>query len=139
MSGRVDVRGTTVTAASFEVDLTTVSSDQSRRDNQFRGRIMDVARYPTATFRLASPIDFAPLPLDGEQIRETAEGDLTLRGTTRRVNVELRARRDAGTIEVAGSIPVVFADFGIPDPSFGPAQTEDRGEIEFLLVLARAR
>jgi polyisoprenoid-binding protein YceI len=139
VTGRVEIRGTTVTAASFEVDLTTVASDNSRRDNQFRGRIMDVARFPTAAFRLTSPIDVAPLPPDGEQVHETAVGDLTLRGTTRRVNVDVRARRAGETIEIAGTIPVLFADWGIPDPSFGPAQTEDRGEIEFLLVLTRAR
>jgi hypothetical protein len=33
---------------------------------------------------------------------------------------------------------VTFADWNIPNPSFGPASTEDHGLIEFLLVLARA-
>jgi len=39
-------------------------------------------------------------------------------------------------VKVAGTIPVTFADYDIPNPSFGPASTEDHGEIEFLLVLS---
>jgi hypothetical protein len=34
-------KGATVTAGSFTVEMTTVSSDESRRDGQFRGRMMD--------------------------------------------------------------------------------------------------
>src|SRR6266542_5450712 len=40
ITGSMSVSGTTVTAATFTVDMTTVSSDQSRRDGQFNGRIM---------------------------------------------------------------------------------------------------
>jgi hypothetical protein len=36
---------------------------------------------------------------------------------------------------VNGSIPVVFADYGISNPSGGPATTEDHGILEFLVKL----
>ena len=42
--------GAIVTDASFTVDMTTVTSDESRRDAQFDGRIMETSVYPTATF-----------------------------------------------------------------------------------------
>ncbi len=64
-------------------------------------------------------------------------GELTLRGTTKTVTVELDATRSGERIHVSGSIPITFADWGIPNPSFGPASTEDHGELEFLLVFAR--
>jgi hypothetical protein len=35
-------------------------------------------------------------------------------------------------------IPVVFADYGIPSPSFGPATVEDNGEIEFLVTFTKS-
>ncbi len=136
VTGELAIDGRSVTAGSFSVDLASVASDESRRDNQFRTRIMDVARFPTATFRLTQPIDLASVP-EGGPATVRATGDLTLRGTTKPVTVALQAQRSGSGIEVAGSIPIVFEEWGIPNPSFGPARTEDRGDIEFKLVFAR--
>ena len=138
VSGQITVDGTRVTAGDFSVDLTTVQSDQSRRDGQFHSRIMDTATYPTATFKLAQPIELSSLPADGATISAKALGQLTLHGTTRQVTVDVSAQRSASSIRLSGQIPVSFADWNIPNPSFGPASTEDHGLIEFLLVLARA-
>ena len=57
VTGQLLVSGTTIESATFDVDLTTVTSDESRRDNQFRTRIMDTATHPTATFELTEPIE----------------------------------------------------------------------------------
>ena len=136
--GTFVIEGAVVRTGEFTVDMTTVRSDQSRRDDQFNGRVMDVSQYPTSTFTLTEPIELGALPEDGQQVSASATGNLTLRGTTKTVTVELQARRNGATIEVASSIPITFADWGIPNPSFGGAQTEDHGEIELLLVFAKA-
>lgn len=136
VTGAVDVDGTTITAASFTADLTTVRSDEERRDRQFSGRIMDTGTYPTATFALTEPIELGAEPADGETFTETATGDLTLRGTTKTVTFQVSGRRTGDAFQVTGQIPVVFAEWNIPDPSFGPARTEDRGILEFSLNLA---
>jgi polyisoprenoid-binding protein YceI len=137
VQGEMTIAGTKVTSARVVVDLTTVTSNEGRRDNQFRGRIMDVATYPAATFELTQAIELAGLPGNGQDISVPATGNLTLRGNTRAVTVDLQARRMGSTIEVVGSIPVTFADYGIPNPSFGPVSADDHGEIEFQVVFAR--
>ena len=44
-----------------------------------------------------------------------------------------------GKIEISGSIPVKFADYGIGNPSFGSfVTTEDHGVLEFLLDFSRS-
>lgn len=43
---------------------------------------------------------------------------------------------DAADAETT-TIPITFADYGIDNPSAGPAQVGDEGELEFLLVLGR--
>ena len=134
VDGAITISGTTVETAAISIDLASVTSDESRRDSQFKGRIMNVAQYPTATFTLTSPIDLGTLPADGATVTVPATGDLTLHGTKKSVTVNLTAKRSAGVISVAGTIPVVFADYGIPSPSFGPASVEDHGEIEFLVT-----
>jgi polyisoprenoid-binding protein YceI len=132
VTGTITIEGTNVTAGSFRVDLTTVKSDRSQRDDQFQGRIMDTASYPTATLTLTRPLQLGTLPADGVTVTEQATGNLTLRGTTRAVTFQVTARRSGSTIQVSGSIPITFADWNIPSPSFGPVTTDDHGTLEFL-------
>lgn len=138
VTGTMTITGSTVEAAEFEADLTTVKSDSGNRDNQFQGRIMDTDQFPTATFELTTPIDFGSVPADGVEITATAEGELTLRGTTRPVTLEMTALREGDTISVLTTYDVVFDDWGIPDPSFGPAQVEANALLEIKLVFERA-
>jgi polyisoprenoid-binding protein YceI len=139
VTGSLTIEGTTVSAAEVETDLTTVESDEDRRDGQFQGRIMDTANHPTATFTLSEPIDLGDDPAAGQVVTKTAKGKLTLRGTTKDVIVELSSKWDgADTIEVNGSIPILFADYGIPNPSFGGITTEDNGLLELLVVFTRS-
>jgi polyisoprenoid-binding protein YceI len=139
VSGHVTISGTTVTAASFSVRMATIHSDESERDVQFDGRIMDVAAYPTGTFSLTSPIRLAPLPGAGTIRTYTATGNLTLHGHTRQVSFTVSAERSAAQIKVSGSIPVAFADWDIPNPGFGSfVTTQNHGVLQFLLVLGKA-
>jgi len=138
VSGTMTIAGTTVTAATFTVDLTTVKSDRSQRDGQFRGRIMDTSTYPTATFTLTAPIALGSLPPDGATVTQNATGSLALHGVTKTVTFPVTGKRSGATISVSGSIPIVFADFHIDNPSGGPATTQDHGTMEFLLNLTHA-
>jgi polyisoprenoid-binding protein YceI len=133
ITGSITISPASVTAGRFSVDMTTVKSDQSLRDEQFQGRIMDTSTYPTATFVLTQPIQLGSVPAHGAIMTETATGQLTLHGTTRSVTFEVQARRSGATISVSGSIPIVFAGYGIDNPSGGPATTADHGLLEFLL------
>jgi polyisoprenoid-binding protein YceI len=138
VTGNVVVNGTIVRSGSFTADLTTVKSDKSRRDAQFQGRIMDTATYPTAKFEFSNQVDLAPLPAAGQMKTAVVNGKLTLHGTTKDVAVTVTYRRTGATAQIAGSIPVVFVEYGIPNPSFGPVTTEDHGVLEFSLRLEHA-
>jgi len=134
VTGQAAIADDKVTSAEVVVDMTKLTSDQSRRDNQVQGRIMDTSTYPTATFKLTQPIS---LPEGGGKVTVKATGELTTHGTTKPVVADIQAQRTGATIQVTGSIPVVFADYNIPNPSLGPAQTQDNGLVEFLLNLQK--
>jgi polyisoprenoid-binding protein YceI len=138
VTGSVGVAGTVVRSGSFTADLTTVHSDKERRDAQFQGRIMDTTTYPKARFTFTTPVDLAPLPAAGSAKSATVPGKLMLHGTTKDVSVTVTCRRTGAVAEIVGSIPVTFADYGIPNPSFGPVTTEDHGVLEFSLKLTHA-
>jgi len=138
INGSLTISGTTVTAASFTVQMATIHSDQSQRDAQFNGRIMDTAAYPTGALRLTSPIALGGVPASYVIKTYEAAGNLTLHGRTRPVTFTLRAERTTAGIEVSGSIPVLFANWGIANPSFGSfVTTQNHGQLEFLVKLAR--
>jgi polyisoprenoid-binding protein YceI len=139
VKGDLTIKGSTVTAAGFTVQVSTIHSDQSQRDVQFDGRIMDVATYPAGTFTLTRPISLAPVPAAGAIKTYSATGKLTLHGRTRQVTFGLKAERTGGKIEVTGSIPITFADYGIGNPSFGTfVTTQNHGVLEFLIDFAKA-
>ncbi len=134
VTGSFSIAATSVQKGDFTVDMTTFKSDESRRDGQFNGRIMAVGQFPTATFVVTTPIDFGGIPADGASITAKATGDLTLHGTTKSVTFDLTATLKNGRIGVLGNIPVVFADYGIPNPSIATIKTEDHGLLEFVLI-----
>lgn len=138
ITGSMTLNGATVSAVNLTVNMRTVRSDQSQRDGQFNGRIMNTSTYPTATFTLTQPLTLSNFPSDSTVVNAKATGDLTLRGVTKSVTFDLMAQRDGDNVKVNGTIPVVFADYRIPNPSGGPASTEDHGVIEFLLVFEKA-
>ncbi|MFZ8998707.1 MAG: YceI family protein [Ilumatobacteraceae bacterium] len=138
VSGGIEIDGTNVVVASFDVDVASIESDDARRDSQFRGRIMSADEFPLATFVLTAPIDLGTESADGVTVTTTATGELTLRGVTNSVTFEVSAQREDGRIGILGSIPVVFAEYGIANPSFGGITTEDVGLVEFILVLEPA-
>ena len=133
ITGTFTIDGNSLTEGSFEVDMASVTSDQSRRDGQFRGRIMEVETYPTATFELTEPLNLSGINEQQTQGEATATGNLTVHGVTREVTFDIKGVRSGDQIQITGSIPIVFADYNIDNPSGGPAQTEDSGMLEFAL------
>jgi polyisoprenoid-binding protein YceI len=139
IAGNLTIRGTTVTAASFTVQMATIKSDQSERDAQFNGRIMQTSAYPTGTLTLTSPVRLGALPAEGAATTYHATASLTLHGHARTVIFPLQAEWTGAGIDISGSIPVVFADWGITNPSFaGFVTTQNHGLLEFLVKFGKA-
>jgi len=139
VTGTISIHDSTVSTASFLVDLRTVHSNESQRDAQFNGRIMNTAEYPDATFKLTKPIVLGSVPAIDKTITDAATGTLTMHGTTRSVSFTVEARYTGSEIQVSGSIPIVFADWNIGNPSFaGFVTTQNHGLLEFLLITKRS-
>lgn len=137
IQGQLTVTNDQVTNVSFTVQMGTLTSDAANRDRQFNGRIMDTSSYPTSTFVLTQPIALPANALSGEVITVNAQGDLTLRGTTKPVQFPLQAKVEGATFTVVGNITIVFDDWGIPEPSLPGIDVDPDGLLEFSLVFGR--
>lgn len=137
VSGSMTITGTEVTAASFEVDLTTITTNESLRDRRVQ-EALETSRFPTATFTLTSPIELGADAASGGKISVTAKGDLTIHGVTKAVEFPLEAQLVEGTAVVVGSIQVTFSDFGVEVPSAPIVlSVDDFGTLELQLLLTR--
>lgn len=139
VTGTVTVAGTKVTAVTATADLTKLTSDSSRRDGQVQGRIMNTAQFPNATFALTAPIDLGSIPAVGAEKKASATGTFTIRGVTKPVTFEVTYSLISATeIRMLGTVPMVWADYQIPSPTFaGVADVRDNGKMEFLIVATR--
>jgi len=57
---------------------------------------------------------------------------------TQIVTFDIQGRYTGSQVEIAGSIPITFADWDIANPSLGPVTTEDHGILESSLVFVPA-
>lgn len=137
VTGSLTLAGTSITAAEFSARLTGLTSDNGGRDGRVRDAL-NISQFPTATFVLGSPIVLTGLPADGQEIRATATGKLTIRGVTRDVQLPMTARLSGSTLTVKGALEIKLADFGIPKPSsFLVLSIADTGTIEVQLQMTR--
>jgi polyisoprenoid-binding protein YceI len=135
VTGTVIISGARVTSGAIRVDLAAIRVNGKAQPQV--GRSLNTVRYPDATFALSGPLALPPAFTSGGTVRLTADGQLTMNGAMHLVRVTVSARRDGTELQVAGSIPVVFATWGINGPgSFGfLGSLADHGTAEFLLIL----
>src|SRR6478735_3514015 len=134
----VSTEGAKLTAGEVTVQVATIATDQSGRDGQFRGNVMDTATFPTATFTVDAPVDLSALPADGSVGTVTAQGTLTLKGQSRPVSVDIDVLRSGDDLIASGSIPVTWTDFGVTPPSLGFVTVDGNGTVDFLVSFARS-
>lgn len=134
VDGTLTIDGTELTAADVTVSMITVATDNSSRDSQFLD-ILKTAENPTSTFTLTEPVDISAVTSGVASVE--AVGDLTVAGVTKSVTVALEAQTTADGVEVSGSIPVTFSDFGVDAPDLGFVKVEDAGTVEMLLQLTK--
>ncbi|MEM8922693.1 MAG: YceI family protein [Actinomycetota bacterium] len=137
IDGALTIEGDTVVEAGFEVDLTTITTETSNRDDNVQDAL-ETAQFPTASFALTAPIELGTGAADGEAVTATAEGDLTIHGVTRPVEFALDAQLVDETIVVVGSTLISFADFDVEVPNGGPViSVDDVGVVELQLLFTR--
>ena len=138
LTGSLVFDGDAITEVVIEVDLTALTSDDSRRDGALRRQALETNTYPSTTFTLTQPIPIDAAPAEGEMLSVTATGDLTLHGVTREVQIPMEGQLVGDRVAVVGSIEVVFADYDMDSPSaFIVLAIDDHGIMEFQLVFER--
>lgn len=133
VNGEVVVEGTTIISADVEVDVASITTDSTARDEYFANTTMQVSKFPTASFILDTPVEVPDLTSGTGELN--ASGELTLADKTLPYGITFTIQRIAGELVITGNIPVQFSDFNIEAPNLGFVRVENQGKIEFSLRL----
>jgi polyisoprenoid-binding protein YceI len=126
----------TVSAASFTVNVQSLTSDQQMRDEHIQTLGLDSADFPKATFVLSSPVALPANADSGAEIHVSLTGPLTIHGTTKTETIPVTARLSGSEIEIVGSISFPWGDFNMQAPNVAGFVTVDgTATMEFDLFL----
>ena len=130
--------GALVTDLSVTVDMTTLQSDRSRRDDALRTRGLETGQFPTASFVLTEAVDLGAVPAEGETFTAEVVGELTLHGVTNTISMPVEGSLVEGTVVVVGSVDVTLTDYGMEAPTgFSVLSINEVGTLEVQLAFVR--
>ena len=137
VTGSIELTDAALVAATVEVTMSTLRTDNGSRDGQVR-RALNTNEFSTATFTLVEPVELPAGIAEGVPFSGPAHGSLTIKGVTNRATFDLSAQLLDDTIVAVGSSEVVFSDYGVNAPS-APivVSVEDHGIMEFQLIFTR--
>ena len=117
------------------VDLRTLQTDSSRRDNAIRGRFLESNTYPMATFVLKQVAGVPQSYQEGTEVTVVLEGDLTVREITKPVAWQGTAKLEGNTLTgKVGTSELKYADFGIPQITIRILAVEDWFKLDMELT-----
>jgi polyisoprenoid-binding protein YceI len=102
----------------FTVELNTLTTDQSRRDNWIRNNGPQFNTYPLAEFT-ATGLEGPPESYtEGEEVQFKLLGNLTIREITQPVTFDVMAKVEGDTVTGVATAALKMTDFGIDPPNF---------------------
>lgn len=118
----------------FTVDLTTLKSDESRRDQRAQDAL-ETDRFPKAAFTAESVTGLATPIAEGQQVSFQLGGSLELHGVKRQVVWDVKATRQANVISAIATLDFKFADYGITPPNIGGfVSVQDHGQLQAVII-----
>ena len=102
-------------SSEITLDLHSLTSDQSYRDQYIRSRMFPDT--PTATVTVERLPDLPQSFLDGEETSGTLEGSLRIGDTVAPLTFDVDARHDGNVINVLGRTTFTWEQLGLPKPT----------------------
>jgi len=132
--GTIDPAGSRI-----EVDLSTLESDRSQRDNFLRRNVLQTDQFPYATFVVRSISGLSNPPPESGVVAFQLTGDLTIRDVTRPVTWDVSGNVQGDRAEGLAVTSFQFADFNLTQPRVPIVLSlEDKITLELDVTLERS-
>jgi polyisoprenoid-binding protein YceI len=126
--------------SSFRVDLNTLRSDESLRDNFVRSNTLQTNqgnnRY--AEFTIESVTGFPGSYIEDTEVVLRLTGSMTIKGVTKQLTFDVKARRKGEFLTATADTTFNMSDFGINPPNVPTARAQDQVRLQVILVTRQA-
>ena len=120
--------------SAFRVDLSTLESDEGRRDNYIKQNTLKTGTFPFAEFVIddvqAFPADYN----EGEEVALTLSGRMTIRDAERPLTFQVKARQSGDALTAVADTNFNMTDFGLDPPQLAFVNVEDGVQLQVVLV-----
>jgi polyisoprenoid-binding protein YceI len=106
-----------VEAMKVTVDLSTLQTDSTMRDNYVRQNSLQTDTYPDATFVSVSTQGLPTSYSDGQNVHFNLTGNLTMHGKTNKEVFDVQGKVVGTTITGTATSTIYMTDFGITPPN----------------------
>jgi polyisoprenoid-binding protein YceI len=127
-----------VEGAKIMVDLRTLKSDRTQRDNYIRNNTLQSDQFPLAEYVITG-VDGWTGPLkEGQQSTFKLLGNMTIHGVTKPVTFDTTAMMQGGAVTGTAATTFKFQDFGMTPPSVSIAKATDTIKLDMNIVASKA-
>jgi len=109
------------------VDLRTLTSDQSRRDNRIRTQWLESEKYPFAEFTSTDAQGTPDSYTEGQEVSFKLTGDMKIREVTKPVTFDVKGKLQGDTITGSATSKILMKDFGFDPPDIAGMLTVEDG------------
>lgn len=103
---------------SFAVDLRTLDTGISLRNDHLRGEYLEVDKAPEYASATLSEIELKGLNVDAPEGKGSFTGSLMLHGAQKPVNGTVEVRKAGSSLRVKASFPINLSDYNISEPRY---------------------
>lgn len=107
----------TVEGMNIQVDLRTLQTDSTMRDNYVRRNALQTDMYPYATFVSISTQRLPSSYTDGQSVHFQLTGNMTMHGKTNKEVFDVQGKVVGNTITGTATTALYMTDFGIQPPN----------------------
>lgn len=118
----------------FTVDLSTLKSDESLRDNFIKQNTLQTSRFPNAEFTIEDVTGFPTNYTENEQVQLTLSGTFKVHGVEKQVTWSVLARQAGDTLTATADTDIKFSDFGMSPPNVQIAKAKESIHLQVVLV-----
>lgn len=115
LAGAIVLEDGVIRPSTVEVDLTTLRSDQSRRDNRVQ-QALDTRNHPRAIFQITGA-EGDPVLTEGQEVPIKLNGTMTIKGVDRPVTFSGTAKLADGVLTLTAETTFAMTDFGVNPPN----------------------
>lgn len=123
--------------AKFEVDLPSIKTGISLRDQHMREQYLETDKYPKTVFELTKVVSALPTKLeDGKQVQLQLEGNFSVHGVTKTITIPAtvtymkeseatRTRLPGDLLHIEATFTILLSDYSIKRPQFVILKLDD--------------